>query len=232
MFVSIFRGDCNRRAHKIAIGVCRMIRFRYITIVFGWWRRVAARCCQLEIQTTPSPLPREPLFIYLFTFIMVDTSQRALSSTSHWWCDCLFNSTHTLKRFGFFFIRFFIFCSVWTSLLNVGRVCWVHIGMAVFFPLFALPLYFFYQKLSIASTRMHELRATMLMHTATKLSMWSAWTTAGTAAPHIDVSRWWNNLCGMICESIPKFVCESADSEFDNKKFFFFRWSAARICVS
>lgn len=120
MFVSIFRGDCNRRAHKIAIGVCRMIRFRYITIVFGWWRRVAARCCQLEIQTTPSPLPREPLFIYLFTFIMVDTSQRALSSTSHWWCDCLFNSTHTLKRFGFFFHSIFhlLFC------LDKSSECW------------------------------------------------------------------------------------------------------------
>lgn len=39
VFVSIFRGDCNRRTHKNAIAVCRMLRFRYIAEVFGRRRR-------------------------------------------------------------------------------------------------------------------------------------------------------------------------------------------------
>lgn len=29
------------------------------------------------------------------------------------------------------------------------------------------------------------------------------------------------SICEMICESISKYVCESADSKFDNKNAFF-----------
>lgn len=86
--------------------------------VFRVQSLVAARFSKLETQTAPSPLPREPLFIYLPLLWLTLGSERAGEWRAHPCCDCLFNKTHARRMDD-------LFVFVWMSLrMHFEQIDW------------------------------------------------------------------------------------------------------------